>query len=157
MIVGEDPIKQNEQGGVFLCECVTKPGRQEEGIILRHERLGVGVRQGWLRGIPNSSDEFELGPNEDTELSEIESEVLSEIESEAAIKSSVKSSVGVDERKFAAQPSTTGVVIELTDKEKRAMNKKIKEEVLQKNPQFKAVLSVPYAFVWSIGKNSFRK
>jgi hypothetical protein len=79
--------------------------------------------------------------------------------SSAPTKSSaaIKSSVSVDKQKLAAKPSTTGVVIELTDKEKRAMNKKIKEEVLQKNPQFKAVLSVPYAFVWSIGKNSFRK
>jgi hypothetical protein len=86
----------------------------------------------------SNSDEFELGPKADT--------VLSEIESEAAIKSSVKSSVGVDEQKFAAKPYTTGVVVELTDKEKRATNKKIKEEVLQKNPQFKAVLGVPQAF-----------
>jgi hypothetical protein len=72
--------------------------------------------------------------------------MLSEIESEAAIKSSVKSSVGMDERKLAAKPYTNGMVIELTDKEKRATNKKIKEEVLQKIPQFKAVLSMPNAF-----------
>jgi hypothetical protein len=53
----------------------------------------------------------------------------------------------VDERKLAAKPYTTGVVVELTDdKEKRAMNKKIRAEVLHKIPQFKAVLSVPYAF-----------
>ncbi len=54
--------------------------------------------------------------------------------SSAATKSSaaIKSSIGVDERKLAAKPSTTGVIIELTDKEKRAKNKKIKEEVLQK-------------------------
>ena len=52
----------------------------------------------------------------------------------------------VDEQKLAAKPSTTGVVIELTDKEMRVMNKKIKEEVLQKITQCKAVLSVPYAF-----------
>jgi hypothetical protein len=38
------------------------------------------------------------------------------------------------------------VVVELTDKEKRATNKKIKEELLQTNPQFKAVLGVPQAF-----------
>ncbi len=99
----------------------------------------------------SDSDEFELGPEADT--------VLSEIDSEAAIKSSVKSSVGVDERKFAAKPYTTGVVVELTDKEKRATNKKIKEEVLQKIPQFKAELSVYNAFGpehW-IGKYSFHK
>ena len=29
----------------------TKPGRQEDGVILRHERLGVGVRRGRLRAI----------------------------------------------------------------------------------------------------------
>ena len=54
--------------------------------------------------------------------------------SSTATKSStaIKSSVGVDEQKLAAKPSTTGVVIELTDKEKRATNKKIKEELLQK-------------------------
>jgi hypothetical protein len=86
----------------------------------------------------SNSDEFELGPEADT--------MLLEIESEAAIKSSVKSSVGVDEQKLAAKPYTTGVVVELTDMEKRAMNKKIKEEELQKIPQFKAVLSLPYAF-----------
>ena len=54
----------------------------------------------------------------------------------------IKSSVGVDEQKLAAKPYTTGVVVELTDKEKRATNKKIKEEVLQKIHQFKAELSV---------------
>ena len=43
-IVGEDPIEQNEQEGVFLCGHATKPGRQEDGIILRHKRLGVEVR-----------------------------------------------------------------------------------------------------------------
>ena len=74
----------------------------------------------------SNSDEFELGPEADTsdsdkfELGPEADTVLSEIESEAAIKSSVKSSVGVDKRKFAAKPCTTGVVIELTDKEKRA-------------------------------------
>ena len=54
----------------------------------------------------------------------------------------IKSSIGMDERKLAAKPYTTGVVVELTDKEKRATNKKIKEEVLQKIHQFKAELSV---------------
>ena len=47
----------------------------------------------------SDSDEIELGPEADT--------VLSEIESEAAIKSSFKSSIGVDKRKFAAKPYTT--------------------------------------------------
>ena len=37
-------------------------------------------------------------------------------------------------------------IISLSDKEKRVTNKKIKEEVLQKITQFKAVLSVPNAF-----------
>ena len=60
----------------------------------------------------------------------------------------IKSSVGVDKRKLAlaVMPYTTVVVFELTEKEKRATHKKIKEEVLQKNPQFKAVLGVPQAF-----------
>ena len=35
-------------------------------------------------------------------------------------------------KKLAAKPYTTGVVVDLTDKEKRTTNKKIKEEVLQK-------------------------
>ncbi len=52
----------------------------------------------------------------------------------------------MDERKLAAKPYTTGVVVELTDKEKRATNKKIKEEVLHKIHQFKAELSVYNAF-----------
>jgi hypothetical protein len=52
----------------------------------------------------------------------------------------------VDEQKFAAKPYTTGVVVELTDKEKRATNKKIRTEVLQKKSQFKAVLGVTNAF-----------
>ena len=57
--------------------------------------------------------------------------------SSAVTKSSaaIKSSVGMDKRKLTAKPSTTGVDVELTDKEKRAKNKKIKEEVLQKNHQ----------------------
>jgi hypothetical protein len=65
-----------------------------------------------------------------------------------ATKSStaIKSSVGVDEQKLAAKPSTTGVVVELTDEVKRAKNKNIKEELLQNISQFKAVLGVPNAF-----------
>jgi hypothetical protein len=58
----------------------------------------------------------------------------------------IKSSIGMDKRKIAAKPYTTGVVVELTDMEKRARNKKIKAEVLQKMSQFEAVLGVPYAF-----------
>ena len=58
----------------------------------------------------------------------------------------IKSSIGMDERKIAAKPYTTGVVVELTDMEKRAKNKKIKADVLQKMSQFEAVLGVPYAF-----------
>ena len=50
----------------------------------------------------------------------------------------------------ATKPSTdaksSAVSKSLTDKEKRATNKMIKEEVLQKMPQFKAVLGVPNAF-----------
>ncbi len=44
----------------------------------------------------------------------------------AATKSfaAIKSSVRVDERKLAAKPSTTGVVVELADKEKRVKNKR---------------------------------
>jgi hypothetical protein len=38
----------------------------------------------------------------------------------------------VDERKLAAKPSTTGVVVELTNKVTRAKNKNIKEELLKK-------------------------
>ena len=123
----------------------------------------------------SDSDEFKLDPEADTMLSEIESEdeemiglkrkknsnvqtqtheytghpiavVFDEEDEEAtkpstAAKSSattksstaIKSSVGVDKRKLAAKPYTTGVVVELTDnKEKRATNKKIRAEVLQK-------------------------
>ena len=97
----------------------------------------------------SNSDEFELGPEADT--------VLLEIESEAAIKSSVKSSVRVDEQKRASQPFSTGVVVELADKEKRAMNKKIRDEVLQNIPQFKAVLGVPQAFGMEHWKELFSK
>jgi len=44
-IVGEDPIEQNEQEGVFLCGRATTPGCQEDGIIiLQREQLGVWVR-----------------------------------------------------------------------------------------------------------------
>ena len=56
VIVGEDPIEHNEQEGVFLCECATKPGCQENGIILQHERLGVGVRQGRLQAVQNQQE-----------------------------------------------------------------------------------------------------
>ena len=85
----------------------------------------------------SDSSEFELGPEADTVLSEIESE------NEDLI------AVVFDE-KDATKPSTaaksSAVSKSLTDKEKRATNKKIKEEVLQKMSQFEAVLGVPYAF-----------
>ena len=57
-----------------------------------------------------------------------------------------KSSIRVDEQKLEAQPSTTGVVIELADKEKRATYKKIRTEVLQHIHLFKVDLSVYNAF-----------
>jgi hypothetical protein len=60
-------------------------------------------------------------------------------------------------KKLAVKPYTTGVVVELTDKEKRATNKKIKEEVLQKIHQFKAELSVYNAFGPEHWKCSFLK
>ena len=65
-----------------------------------------------------------------------------------AAKSSpgTKSSIRVDEQKLEAQPSTTGVVVELADKEKRATNKKSRTEVLQNIYLFKADLSVYNAF-----------
>jgi hypothetical protein len=63
----------------------------------------------------------------------------------------VKSSIRVNDRKLAAQPSTTDVVVELADMEKRATNKKIRTEVLQNIHECLKPL------VWSIGKNSFLK
>jgi hypothetical protein len=54
--------------------------------------------------------------------------------------------IGLERKKLTAKPYTTGVVVELTDKEKRATDKKIRTEVLQKTSQFKAVLGVPNAF-----------
>ena len=44
----------------------------------------------------------------------------------------------------ATRPSATTKLY--ADKEKRATNKRIKEEVLQLMPQFKSVLSMPHAF-----------
>ena len=44
----------------------------------------------------------------------------------------IKSSVGVDEQKLAAKPYTTGVVVELTDKEKRTTNKKLRKKYFKK-------------------------
>jgi hypothetical protein len=219
VIVGEDPIEQNEQEGVSLCGrsrvakntvsyCDTSDSELEfddDG----YERSKTKSFNKKANATNSDSDEFELGPEADTsdsnefELGPEADTVLSEIESEdgemislkrkknsnvqtqtheytgppiavvfdeedeevtkqstaakssAATKSSaaITSSVGVDERKLAAKPYTTGVVVELTDdKEKRAMNKKIRAEVLHKTPQFKAVLSVPYAFVMEYWK-----
>jgi len=91
--------------------------------------------------IDSDSDEFELGSDADDKDEAIAYDPVFS-EPSAAIKSSVH----VYERKLAAKPSTTGVVVELTDKEKRVMNKKIRAEVLQKMPQSKAVLGVPNAF-----------
>ncbi len=73
----------------------------------------------------SDSNEFELGPEADTVLSEIESEDEDPIV------------VVFDEKdEVVTKPSTaaksSAVTKSLTDKEKRATNKKIKEEVLQK-------------------------
>jgi hypothetical protein len=85
----------------------------------------------------SDSDTFELGPKADTVLSEIESENEDPI-------------VVVFDEKDATKPSTaaksSAMSKSLTDKEKRATNKKIKEEVLQNIPLFKAELSVYNAF-----------
>ena len=105
-------------------------------------------------------DEFELGPDADykdesitynTMLSEMELEDEEMIglkrkkNSEATKPSTAAKSSAVTKSSTAIQ-SSVGVDKRMTDKEKRATNKKIKEEVLQQNHQFKAVLSVPKAF-----------
>jgi hypothetical protein len=83
----------------------------------------------------SNSDEFELGPEADTsdsnefELGLKADTVLSKIESED------EKMIGLKRKKLTAKAYTTGVV-ELTDKEKRAMNKKIMEEALPKIHQF---------------------
>ena len=69
----------------------------------------------------SDSNEFELGPKADTVLSKIESED--------------EKMIGLKRKKLTAKSYTTSVV-ELTDKEKRAMNKKIMEEALPKIHQF---------------------
>ena len=69
----------------------------------------------------SDSNEFELGPKADTVLSKIESED--------------EKMIGLKRKKLTANSYTTGVV-ELADKEKRAMNKKIMEEALPKIHQF---------------------
>ena len=97
----------------------------------------------------NDEDGYELKKKAKANTTDSDSDSDEEATKRSSVtkpSAAVKSSVGVDDRKLAAKPYTTGVVIELTDKEKRAMNKKIKEEVLQKIPQFKAELSVYNAF-----------
>ncbi len=73
-----------------------------------------------------------------------EDEEVTKPSTAAKLSAAIKSSVDVDERKLAAKPSTTGVAVKFTDKEKRVKNKKIRAEVLQKMLQFKAVLGVPF-------------
>jgi hypothetical protein len=99
--------------------------------------------------LENDEDGYELKKKAKANTTDSDSDSDEEATKRSSVtkpSAAVKSSVGVDDRKLAAKPYTTGVVIELTDKEKRAMNKKIKEEVLQKIPQFKAELSVYNAF-----------
>jgi hypothetical protein len=126
----------------------------------------------------SDSDEFELDPEADTVLSEIELEdeemiglkrkKNSNVQTQthkytgypiAAAKPSaaIKSSVGVDEQKLAAKPYTTGVVVELTDEEQRATNKKIKEEVFKTFLNLRLCWVCLKPLVQSIGKYSFLK
>ena len=105
-------------------------------------------------------DNFELGPNADdkdesiaydTVLSEMESEddemigLKRKKNSEATKPSTVAKSSAVT-KSSAAIKSSVGMDERMTDKVKRAMNKKIMEKVLQKIPLYKAVLSVHHAF-----------
>jgi hypothetical protein len=96
----------------------------------------------------SDSVEFELGPEADTSDRDEEADTVhSEIESENVDPIAV---VFDEKDEVATKPSTdaksSAVSKSLTDKEKRATNKKMKKEVLQNIPQFKAVLSVPFAF-----------
>ena len=55
----------------------------------------------------------------------------------------------------ASKPSTR--TKSSADKERRAMNKRVREEVLRLIPQFKSVLTKPREFKEIIGKHSFLK
>ena len=54
--------------------------------------------------------------------------------SDTGTKSStaIKSSVDVDKQKLAAKPSTTGVITELTDKEKEPRIRKLRQKYFKK-------------------------
>jgi hypothetical protein len=67
--------------------------------------------------------------------------VLSEIESEAAIKPSVKSSVGVDKQKLTTKPYITGAVVELTDKGRESRIRRLRKKY------FKKILSLRLCWV----------
>ena len=156
MIVGEDPIEQNEQEGVSSVN--VRPSRVAKKTVsycdtsdseLEFDKDGRSKTKSFKKkaNTTNSdSNEFELGPKADTsdsdefKLGPEADSVLLEIESED------EEMIGLERKKLTAKPYTTGAVVELTDKEKRATNKKIRTEVLQKTSQFKAVLGVSNAF-----------
>jgi hypothetical protein len=111
------------------------------------------------------SDEYELDPEEDIEdesitadsesESELDDEEVIDEEDEEVTKPSIatkpstatRTSLGTKPSTVTNSSTTTKPSATLSqDKEKRATNKKIKEEVLQNITQFKAVLGVPRAF-----------
>ena len=65
------------------------------------------------------------GNSKNDEAEVVASVISGNDKSDAATKSftAIKSSIDTDKRKLAAKPSTTGAVVELTEKEKRAKNK----------------------------------
>ena len=72
--------------------------------------------------------------------------VVIDKEDEEATKSSTAAKSSTVTKSSAAIKSSVGMDERMTDKVKRAMNKKIMEKVLQKIPLYKAVLSVHHAF-----------
>jgi hypothetical protein len=94
------------------------------------------------------------GNSKSDEAKVVASVISGKDKSDAATKSStaIKSSIGTDKQKLAAKPSTTSVVVELTEKEKRAKNKKIQAEVLQKCLRLRLCWVCLLPLVRSIGK-----
>ena len=144
------PNNNNATKGANISSSSSTPSATKTALKKRPSRVAKNkktVSNTSDSELENDEDGYELKKKAKANTTDSDSDEEATKQSTVTKSSAaVKSSVRVNERKLAAQPSTTGVVIELADKEKRATNKKIKEEVLQKNHQLKAELSVNNAF-----------
>jgi hypothetical protein len=131
----------------------SRVSKRPKNIVSYRETIDSGLESNATDS--KDSDEYKLDPEEDIEDKSITADSKSESESEdeevtkpsATIRPSIVTRPSAATKPSSTRPSDatkpSATTKSSTDKEKRATNKRIKDEVLRLMPQFKAELGEP--------------